>query len=110
MKIKGLPEHYKNYCLSYFYYAATGEGKTIQAEVLCSKKQNTTIGWPEMRPEIIPLTIKKKFLDQEYLDYNPEFKAKFYETFGFNMWHAFMTVVQEENFIDLKLEMHYNLS
>lgn len=111
MKIKGLPEYFGNYYLAYFNYAGTGEGKTIEAEILCSKKQKAKIGWPpDFEAKKIPLVIKKKFMGQPYLDYNPAFKAKFYEVFGVGMWGDFMNVVSAEGFINLTVKMHYNFS
>jgi hypothetical protein len=43
MTTKGLPEHLKDYSLAYVQYFATGEGVTIQAQILYKKEQ------PEMQ-------------------------------------------------------------
>lgn len=49
LEIQGLPPHLKNYRLAYFSYAATGEGSTIEAEILNGPKQKPTIGFPSLK-------------------------------------------------------------
>ena len=111
MQIIGLPEHLKNYSLAYFEYFATGEGITIQAEILNDGKQRTTIGFSKMEPEIIPCVISIEQHGQTYLEWNPEFKMRFLECFGATMWAAFQNCCGlAKNVLDLKLNMHYNLS
>ena len=111
MTIQGLPEHLKDYSLAYVQYFATGEGVTIQAQILYKKEE------PEMRKflrqfvEKIPCVVEKEYQGQKYLDYNPVFQARFYECFGVAMWYAFVNCcVEHNNVLDLKMEMYYNLS
>lgn len=64
LEIQGLPPHLKNYRLAYFSYAATGEGSTIEAEILNGPKQKPTIGFPSLKnggAKIIPCARKKIF-------------------------------------------------
>lgn len=118
VEITGLPPHLKNYSLAYFSYGATCEGVTIEAEILNSPEQKPTIGFPSLKnggAEIISCAQNKTFdfygEEGEYLDWNPEFKAKFYEVFGVKMWAAFENCcLLNKNVLDLKVKMHYNLS
>jgi hypothetical protein len=111
MQIFGLPEHLRNYSLAYFEYFATGEGLTIEAELLNSRDQETTIGFGGFEFEIIPSVVEKEWQNQKYLELNPEFEATFLKWFGAAAWQAFSQVcVQRKNVLDLKMELHYNLS
>lgn len=112
MHITGLPDHLKNYFLAYFEYFATGEGITIQAEILNNSNQDPTVGFSTLcGSEIIPCVVVQGALDRTYLDWNPEFKMRFLECFGVTMWDAFCNCcVRSNNVLDLKVEMHYNLS
>ena len=111
MTILGLPEHLKNYSLAYFEYFATGEGLTIEAELLNSADQETTIGFGGFEFEIIPSVVEKEWQNQKYLELNPEFEATFLKWFGAAAWQAFAKVcVEHKNVLDLKTVLHYNLS
>ena len=112
----GLPKHVKNYSLAYFEYFATCEGVTIKAEMLNYEDQQPSFAkdWPEEVSSIIkriPVAIAKTFEGKKYLDWNPEFKIVFYETFGCKLWDAFVHVcMNNKNALDLKIELYYNLS
>lgn len=110
MQIIGLPEHLKNYSLAYFECYATGEGLIIQAELL-NNKQVPSIGYSEIPVEKIPCVVELVRENQTYLDWNPTFKMRFLECFGAAMWSAFQNCCGlAKNVLDLKLNMHYNLS
>lgn len=113
MKVTGLPEYLKNIKLAYFSYFATCEGKTIEAKIVTNRfdiqKQIEGLGFTD--PKLIDCVIEKELFNQKYLDWNPDFKAKFYECFGFEMWEAFLNCVADnDGFLDLHVKMHYNLS
>lgn len=110
MKINGLSESYKDYNLAFFEYFATGEGVTVEAEILY-KDQAPTIGFGEWKAQIIPFAIENELLGQKYLDVNLEFKARFLECFGQRMWDSFSNCcLNHKSVIDLKVQMYYNLS
>lgn len=123
MKVSGLPEFTKQVYLAYFSYAATGEGKTTEAQIVydwdseyANKKddlyfkEQLKIGSDHFQCQYIPFVIEKDFMDQKYLDYNPEFKAKFYECFGVAAWEDFCLATFEDSIINMTYKMHFNLS
>jgi hypothetical protein len=110
MNTISLPEHYKNYSLAFFDYFASGEGRKVQIELLF-KDQIPSIGFSLYEPEIIPCTVECECEGQKYLDMNSEFEAKFIQYFGSLVWLSFKYVcLENKNVLDLKLELHYNLS
>lgn len=110
-KVSGLPDHLVKYKLAYFSYLATGEGVTLEAEIVDNDILKPTIGvWDGFPPTVIPAVIEKELFNQKYLDWNPEFKAKFYEVFGVQMWEHFLNCSYENSRINLVVRMHYNLS
>jgi len=109
-QIVGYPEHHKNFSLAYFQYFATGEGFTCEAEIL-HKDQKPTIGFEGMPPDIIPFCVEAEVLGYKYLTENVEFKARFLECFGVDMWSHFRNCcLGNKNPIGLIVKMHYNLS
>lgn len=109
-KVSGLSEHLLKYKLAYFFYHATGEGVTLEAQILDNDILKPTIGWEGFSPTIIPSVIEKELFNQKYLDWNPEFKAKFYEVFGVQAWEYFLNIAYNNANINLKMGLHYNLS
>lgn len=117
-QIIGLSKHLTEYRLAVFEYFATGEGLTVEMELLNSPDQKITIGFPNLPnggAKIINCVRRQKKTvlgaTCQYLDFNPEFVAKFHEGFGFGAWAAFKNCcVQHGNVLDLKVKMYYNLS
>lgn len=109
-KVYGLPEHLLKYKIAHFFYHATGEGVTLEAQILDNDVLKPVIGWGGCPPTIIPAVIEKELFNQKYLDWNPEFKAKFYEVFGIQAWEYFLNAAYKNASINLKMELHYNLS
>jgi hypothetical protein len=109
-EVPGLPQHAKDYSLAYFYYFATGEGVTKEAEILWREHQKPTIGFGDCC-DIIPYAVEKEEFGQTFLAENPEFKELFLECFGTSMWGHFQNCcLKNESVIDLVVKMHYNLS
>ena len=111
--ITGLPEHLRNYSLAVFDYFATGEGFTLEAQILNDNDElPMDIGWWDRNliPRY-PCVIEKESHGEKYLDWNPEFKMHFYQCFGVKMWNAFVHCCERrKSVLDLKVKMHYNLS
>lgn len=125
MEVRGLPETYRGIYLAYFEYGATGEGKTVEAQIVYGKEyakhikdpeSQLKIGWQDLgwrdpfRPRLITATIEKEFHGAKYLDWNDEFKRRFYECFGHLAFQDFLLCCQNGATIDLIYKMHFNLS
>jgi hypothetical protein len=110
IELFGLPNHLKDYSLAYMEYYATGEGGSVYAELLFKDKKPSIELFFEPFVEIIPCVVEKEYNGETYLGFNPVFKVRFYECFGM-MWSVFeKCCIINNNVLDLKTEMHYNLS
>jgi hypothetical protein len=115
MTITGLPKHLENYSLAIFEYFATGEGVTTEVELLSFPGQKPTIGWEGLSNNIIPAVIERKETMYEkehvWLEWNPEFKAAFFDNFGVGDWMQFHNCcVKHGSWMNLVKKAHYNLS
>lgn len=111
MKIIGIDKRYKDVYLAYINYAATGEGVMIEAQICDNKGPEPKIGDPvAFPPDKIPAVVEKKFQNQTYLDWNPEFEAKFLKIFGVETWNHFINCLEQGGWFQLTYKLHYNLS
>lgn len=115
MKIEGLPKHLENYSIAVFDYFATGEGITTEVELLCNTEEKPSIGWEGFPPNIIPAVLEKKETlfgkKHVWLEWNPKFKAVFFENFGIGDWQKFQNCcVGHGSWMNLVKKLHYNLS
>jgi len=106
----------EKYSLIVFENFATGEGLTVEVELLCGPDQKPTImeGYPlDWTPERIPATVIKNdplFPGETYIDWNPEFIANFLQCFGAKIWASSEKLMLDGHYFNLSQKFHFNLS
>jgi hypothetical protein len=111
--INGLSSHLLEVYLGHVTWFATGEGMTYHTKLLYDKQATSMAeqGNFIMPPTLICAVVQKEIMGQTYLDWNPEFKAVFFEQFGVAAWMAFQNaVVESKSYLELECKVHYNLS
>lgn len=125
--VSNIPKHAFNIYLAYFEYFATGEGYTLEAQIVFDYRDEESDLHPALqfkslnevlehqtkitctqtlKPEFIPLIIGREedlLIANDtkkrfyYHEINPKFKLKFLEVWGGLTWNTFMKTCFENN-------------